>query len=129
MIGAVPPRAAGLRPVGPTATIAAGAPPGSPAERDAKLREATGQLEGVFVQQLFKAMRETVPQEEGIVSGGAGEDMFTGLMDQHLAAETPRHWSGGLSEALYRQLRGPTPVSPAAAPAAASSPALGTPIR
>jgi len=129
MIGAIPPRAASLRPLAPTATPAASAPPGSPAERDAKLREATGQLEGVFVQQLFKAMRETVPQQEGIVSGGAGEDMFTGLMDQHLAAETPRHWSGGLSEALYRQLRGPTPPSPATAPAAAPSPALGSPTR
>lgn len=126
MINAVPPRVAALRAAPPPT---AAAPPGSPAERDAKLREATGQLEGMFVQQLFKAMRETVPQEEGIVSGGAGEDMFTGLMDQHLAAETPRHWGGGLSDALYRQLRGHMPPSPATAPAAVSSPALGSPTR
>jgi flagellar protein FlgJ len=126
MISAVPPRVAALRASTPAT---AAAPPGSPAERDAKLREATGQLEGMFVQQLFKAMRETVPQEEGIVSGGAGEDMFTGLMDQHLAAETPRQWGGGLSDALYRQLRGHTSPPPASAPAAAPSPALGSPTR
>ncbi|MCE2901260.1 MAG: rod-binding protein [Gemmatimonas sp.] len=83
----------------------------TPQERS--LRESARQLEGVFVQQLYKAMRETVPQGEGIVSGGAGEDMFTGLMDQHLAAETPSHWGGGLSEALYRQLRGRLPVAAA----------------
>jgi flagellar protein FlgJ len=76
----------------------------TPAPRDAKLQQAVSQLEGVFVQQLYKAMRESVPQEEGIVSGGAGEEMFTALMDEHLAAETPRHWERGLSEALYRQL-------------------------
>jgi peptidoglycan hydrolase FlgJ len=69
-----------------------------------KLKKAAQQLEGMFVQQLYKAMRDTVPQQEGIVSGGAGEDIFTGLMDQHLAAETPKHWGGGLADALYRQL-------------------------
>jgi flagellar protein FlgJ len=75
-------------------------------ERERQLRDVAGQLEGVFVQQLYKAMRDTVPQQEGIVSGGAGEDMFTSLMDQHLAAETPRHWESGIAEAIYRQMRG-----------------------
>lgn len=83
---------------------------------DSKLRETAKQLEGLFVQQMFKAMRETVPQQDGIVSANAGEDMFTGLMDQHLAAETPSQWQGGLAESVYRQLRGriasTTPPSP-----------------
>ena len=81
------------------------ATPTVPAKPDAKLKKAVGDLEGVFVQQLFKAMRETVPQGDGIVSGGSGEDIFTSLMDQHLAAETPHQWHGGIGEALYRQLR------------------------
>jgi len=79
-------------------------PPTAPDEQQRKLRKAAGDLEGLFVQQLFKAMRETVPKEEGIVSGGAGEDMFTGLLDQHLAAETPKESGSGIAEALYRQL-------------------------
>jgi flagellar protein FlgJ len=74
-------------------------------DRDEDLKKVSKQLEGVFVQQLFKAMRDTVPQGEGFVSGGAGEDIFTSLMDEHLAAETPTQWEGGLGEALYRQLR------------------------
>ena len=73
---------------------------------DAKLRKAVADLQGLFVQQLFKAMRDTVPQGDGIVSGGTGEDIFTSLMDQHVAAETPTRWEGGVGEALYRQLRG-----------------------
>jgi len=99
--------------LGPAAT-----PPVATDSRHAKLRKAAQQLEGVFVQQLYKAMRETVPQQEGIVSGGAGEDMFTGLLDQHLAAETPKHWQTGLSDALYRQLSRGLP-SDASAPASA----------
>ncbi|MBL8982503.1 MAG: flagellar biosynthesis protein FlgJ, partial [Gemmatimonadetes bacterium] len=49
------------------------APPPSPDE--ARLADAVRQLEGVFVEQLFKAMRETVPTD-GLTSGGAGEQMF-----------------------------------------------------
>jgi peptidoglycan hydrolase FlgJ len=106
--------------IGSTAT-----PPAASESNNAKLKKSAQQLEGMFVQQLYKAMRDTVPQQEGIVSGGAGEDIFTGLMDQHLAAETPKHWGGGLSDALYRQLsrnpssqatiapQAPTPVTPA----------------
>ncbi len=87
-------------------------------QKDAALKKSASQLEGMFVQQLYKAMRETVPQQEGIVSGGAGEDIFTGLLDQHLAAETPKQWDRGIAQALYRQLRQGSlaDASPAPAP-------------
>jgi peptidoglycan hydrolase FlgJ len=94
-------------------SLAASVPPAplsAKDQRDATLMKSASQLEGMFVQQLYKAMRETVPQQEGIVSGGAGEDIFTGLLDQHLAAETPKQWEQGIAQALYRQLRGRTPA-------------------
>ena len=112
---------------------AVGAPPAR--DRDATLRATAEQLEGVFVEQLFKAMRSTVPEGEGIVTGGTGEEMFTALLDQHLAADTPKHWERGLSDALYRQLRrglegdGAQPPRPlAAAPAPASSDTVRPPL-
>lgn len=94
-------------------------------EKDQALHKTAQDLEGLFVQQLFKAMRETVPEGEGIVSGGAGEDIFTGLLDEHLAAETPRHWESGVAAALYRQLRGlqGSAGTEAAAPAPSAPPA------
>ena len=49
-------------------------------------------------------MRETVPQD-GLANGGMGEEMFTGMLDQHLAPQMGDGWSGGIGEALYRQLR------------------------
>ena len=75
----------------------------APSEQ-ARLRQASRDLEGVFVEQLFKAMRETVP-ESTLFSGGAGEEMFTSMMDAHLASEVPASWENGLGKALYRQLR------------------------
>jgi peptidoglycan hydrolase FlgJ len=70
-----------------------------------KLKKVAQQLEGAFVEQLFKAMRETVP-EGGIASGGSGEEIFSSMMDQHLAAEVPANWESGIGSALVRQLRG-----------------------
>ena len=72
--------------------------------RESRLRKVVGQLEGVFVEQLFKAMRETVPAD-GIVNGGPGEAMFTGLLDQHVADALPGQWHHGIGESLYQQLR------------------------
>lgn len=105
-------------------TSATSAAPASPAasKEEEKLRKASNDLEGLFVSQLFKAMRETVPKDDGIVSGGSGEEIFTGLMDEHLAAETPKHWGGGISEALYRQLRKGLPaVSNSVVPSSSST--------
>jgi flagellar protein FlgJ len=107
-----------IGPLDPASAVAS--PP--PSARDARLQQAASQLEGVFVQQLYKAMRDSVPQGEGIVSGGTGEEMFTALMDQHLAADTPRHWERGLTAALYRQLSrhlDPAPVPAEPVPAGA----------
>lgn len=90
----------------PAGAIARAAPPDLPlAAKEAKLRKAAQQLEGAFVEQMFKAMRSTVPTD-GMFDGGSGEEMFTGLMDQQIASETPGQWQRGLSDAVYRQLRG-----------------------
>ena len=102
------------------AISAAGATPDAAAGRDAKLRSVARQMEGSFVLELYKAMRATVPQGEGVVDGGSGEELFTSLMDQHLAVETPQPWARGLGDAIYRHLRGrvdgdaatPPPIAP-----------------
>ena len=93
-------------------------PPPALSAEQARLRQAAQQLEGVFVEQLFKAMRATVPSE-GTMDAGAGEERFSALLDEHLAAQTPHQWRRGLGEALYRQLRDAVPEKPAADPDAA----------
>lgn len=75
------------------------------APENPKLRKASQQLEGAFVQQMYKSMRDTVP-DGGMFDGGSGEQMFTGMMDEHVAADTPLKWQHGLSEAIYRQMLG-----------------------
>lgn len=97
--------------------VGAGAAAGPTTGQEQRLRKTAQQLESVFVEQLYKAMRATVPQDEGVVSGGNAEEMFTGLMDQHLAADTPTQWDHGLADAIYRQLRGRLEQTESATPA------------
>jgi flagellar protein FlgJ len=120
-----------------------------PRDDDARLRQAARQLTGVFAQQLFKAMRETVPQGEGIVSGGSGEEMFTGMLDEHLAGAAPGRpagagdaatgpgavWTRALAEAVFRRMRpgaaadhSSAPVTPTLDRASVSSPAALAPV-
>jgi Rod binding domain-containing protein len=88
----------------------------SPAEL-ARLRKTATQMEGMFVQQLFNAMRETVPHD-GIAGGSPGEEIFTSLFDQHIAETAPAKWHHGLADAIARQMErrlgAPTPTSVAA---------------
>ncbi|HEY5086977.1 MAG TPA: rod-binding protein [Gemmatimonadaceae bacterium] len=49
-------------------------------------------------------MRATVPSD-GLFSGGTGEEMFTGMLDDHIAADTPQQWKHGLSESIFKQLK------------------------
>jgi Rod binding domain-containing protein len=78
----------------------AAAPPQDP--RPA-LRRLAHELEGVFMSQLFQAMRASVP-ESGLVESAPGKELFTSLMDERLAGEAAQRMRNGLGEALYRQL-------------------------
>jgi Rod binding domain-containing protein len=57
----------------------------------------------VFLNQLFQAMRATVPHE-GIVEESGGQDLFDSMLDQKLSEVSAERSTRGLGEALYRQL-------------------------
>ncbi|MEP6619470.1 MAG: rod-binding protein [bacterium] len=103
----------GLKPMGHA--IGRVARPNPNASQAEKLRGTAQQLQSVFVEQMFKAMRETVP-EDGEFSGGQGEAMFRGLLDQQVAETVPSQWTGdhSLGEVLVRQLSRSFPETPAA---------------
>ena len=73
---------------------------------ETRLKKSAQQLEGMFVQRLFAAMRETVP-DDGLVSQSNAEGTFTELLDERLSQKVPEQFSGShsLAQALYDQLR------------------------
>jgi peptidoglycan hydrolase FlgJ len=78
----------------------------SPSSDEARLKKTAFQMEGLFVQRLFAAMRDTVPQD-GLVPQSSGESTFTSMLDEKMAEKVPAQWSGqhSLAQALYNQLR------------------------
>lgn len=85
--------------------IGVGEQAGAAGSREARLRRATRDFEAVFIQQMLKALRETVP-EGGLVDGGRSEEMFTALLDEHVATVAADRAQGSLADALYRQFAG-----------------------
>jgi flagellar protein FlgJ len=96
--GPIPPRN--------NATIRSIAQGANHASDETRLRKSALQLEGLFVQRMFAAMRSTVP-EDGLMTHSNAEGTFTDMLDEKMAEQVPAQWSGShsLAEALYNQLR------------------------
>jgi flagellar protein FlgJ len=98
----------------PIAPVAAG-PGDTRTPRGEQLQKTAKQLEGVFVLQMLKAMRATVPKG-GIADASNGEETFTSMLDQKIADKIPAQWKHGITEALVRQLEGRDNASRAPGP-------------
>ncbi len=106
---------------------AAGGAPVDP--REASVKKAAADMQGLFVQQLYKVMRESVPKDGGLVEQSQGEEVFSALMDERLAADTGTRWQRGLGDAIYRALRQKAGLgdAPSASPSAPGTIPSATP--
>ncbi len=68
-----------------------------------KLKKACSELEAIFVNMMFKQMRNTV-QKSGLVDGGSAEEMFEDMLFDKYAVEVSRGKGTGLGDVLYKQL-------------------------
>jgi flagellar protein FlgJ len=75
-----------------------------------KLRQACAAMESLFLHQLMKEMRRTIPQS-GFISGGKGEEIFTDMLDYQRAQEISAHQGLGIAEMLEKQLSANVPPS------------------
>ena len=66
-----------------------------------RLARACSEFEAIFVEQLFKTMRASVP-DAGLLHGGRAEEIYTGMLDQQVAMEMAR---GQGSIGLASQMR------------------------
>ncbi len=110
---AVDPKNLGIALLDPSAMRVPGGPRSD--SREAIL-EAARQFESVFLHQVFKTMRTTVPQD-GIGSGGFGGQVFTDMLDQQYAEQASATGSLGLAEIIARDLGADDASGPAAAQA------------
>jgi peptidoglycan hydrolase FlgJ len=79
----------------------------TPAQKAAleRLHTAATQLEGVFLNMLFSAMRDTVPQESIFGKDSNAEQTFQGMLDDERSQQVAQSGSFGIAKVLEEQLK------------------------
>jgi flagellar protein FlgJ len=73
--------------------------------RDKKLRKACRDFEAIFLFNLFKEMRQTIPRS-GLLPSAPGKETYQMMFDQKVAEDLSGRGEGvGLQKMLYEQLR------------------------
>ncbi len=73
-------------------------------QRENKLQETCSELESLFINYLLKEMRQTI-EKSGFLSGGRAEEIYTSMLDTHMAKEFAHKGGIGLSSMFMEQLK------------------------
>jgi Rod binding domain-containing protein len=84
---------------------------GNPSDMAAEkvhLRKAAREMESLFLYQLLKTMRSTIPESEENgrigMSSGLGKDVYTEMFDQELAGKMAGRNRGSIADQIYRSM-------------------------
>lgn len=72
-------------------------------KEDLSINKACAEFESLFISQLFKEMRATIPKSD-FISGGKSEEIYTGMLDSEIAKEIASNRGIGLSALIRSQL-------------------------
>jgi flagellar protein FlgJ len=70
-----------------------------------RLHQAASQLEGVFLDMLFSAMRDTVGKDSIFGKQSSGEETFQTMLDEQRSQSVAQSGSFGIARVLEEQLR------------------------
>lgn len=74
-----------------------------PGRDPVKIKESAQQFEAVFIQQIFKEMRNTIP-DDGLITRGNADDIYAQLQDAEAAKVLAEQGGIGLAELMLQQL-------------------------
>jgi peptidoglycan hydrolase FlgJ len=72
-------------------------------KEDEALRKAVAGFEAMFVNQMFQAMRRSVPESK-LFGSGSGEKTFREMLDMEWSNQIAEAGGFGIGEMLYRQI-------------------------
>lgn len=73
-------------------------------ETEEELKEVVDEFTSIFLNQMFKSMRSTIP-EGGMIDGGFAEDVFTDMYDKEISKlGSKQNNFSGLNQILFEQL-------------------------
>ena len=71
---------------------------------DQELKQAVNNFTSVFLNQMFKSMRSTLPDEK-MLDGGFAEDVFTEMLDRKISRKGSKQGTfNSLNQILFQQL-------------------------
>lgn len=79
------------------------APKTAPGRNPQKIKEQAQQFEAIFIQQIFKEMRNTIP-EGGLIERGNADDVYSQLQDAEVAKVMAQRGGIGLADLMMKQL-------------------------
>lgn len=68
------------------------------------LRESCREFEAIFIDQMYKAMRQSMP-DDGLVPKDNATKMYQDMLDMQMARETAKGKGTGIGETMYNQLK------------------------
>jgi flagellar protein FlgJ len=74
------------------------------AQNPEKLKELAQEFEAIFIQQLYKEMRKTIPAD-GLIPRTNAQDTFIQMQDLEVARHSARQGGLGLAEMMLKQLQ------------------------
>jgi flagellar protein FlgJ len=78
-------------------------------ENPAELRKVCRQFEAIFIRNLLKSMRDTVP-DSGLLEKNIDSEVIEDMMDMETAKKMAQKNELGIAEMLFRQLYRPSPA-------------------
>mgnify|MGYP002637887660 CR=1 FL=1 len=69
-----------------------------------RMKQTAQDFEAIFVQQIFKEMKRTVP-DGGLLPRGQAEEIYSDLQDMEAAKQLTGHGGIGLAEMLLEQMQ------------------------
>lgn len=76
-----------------------------PKSENVKLKKACQDFESIFLSHLFKTMRATTEEEEGLFGKGLGNDLFRDMFDGEVAKKISYGRGMGLADILYKNMQ------------------------
>ena len=70
---------------------------------ETKLRKACMEFESIFIQQLLKSMRDTIPKS-GLFGTSSGKDIFQSLFDQEMSSSLAQQRGVGFGKMLFDEM-------------------------
>ncbi|MDR2183593.1 MAG: rod-binding protein [Clostridiales bacterium] len=73
-------------------------------EDDAELMYAAQKFEGYFLQMMFRAMRDTVHSDDGILPQSETQRIFQDMLDEQTAIAAAQGGGMGLAQQIFNQM-------------------------